>query len=35
MVSHLLADGTGPLYRAACLDDLDAIIERAAHALTC
>jgi hypothetical protein len=33
MVSTLLADGTGPLYRAACRDDLGAIIERAAHAL--
>jgi hypothetical protein len=33
MVSRLLADGTGPLYREACRDDLDAIIERAARAL--
>jgi hypothetical protein len=34
MVSQLLADGGGPLYRAGARDDLDAIIERAAHALT-
>jgi hypothetical protein len=34
MVSQLLADGTGPLYREACRDDLDAIIERATYALT-
>jgi hypothetical protein len=34
MVSLLLADGTGPLYREACRDDLGAIIERATHALT-
>jgi hypothetical protein len=34
MVSQLLADGTGPLYREACRDDLAAIIERAAEALT-
>ena len=34
MVSRLLADGTDPLYRAACRDDLGTILERAAHALT-
>ena len=34
MVSQLLADGGGPLYRVGARDDLDAIIERAAHALT-
>ena len=34
MVSRLLADGTGPLYRQACRDDLTAIIERATRALT-
>jgi hypothetical protein len=34
MVSRLLADGTGPLYRQACHDDLAAIIERATRALT-
>ena len=34
MVSRLLADGTGPLYRQACRDDLAAIIERATRALT-
>ena len=34
MVSQLLADGTGPLYRPACRDDLAAIIERATRALT-
>ena len=34
MVSRLLADGTGPLYREACRDDLAAIIERATRALT-
>jgi len=33
MVSRLLADGTGPLYREACRDDLGAIAERATHAL--
>jgi len=33
MVSQLLADATGPFYREACRDDLDAIIERARHAL--
>jgi hypothetical protein len=34
MVTRLLADGMGPLYREACHDDLSAIIERAIHALT-
>jgi len=34
MVSQLLADGAGPLYRQACRDDLAAIIERATRALT-
>jgi hypothetical protein len=34
MVSRLLADGTGPLYREACGDDLVDIIERATQALT-
>ena len=34
MVSQLLADGGGPLYREACLDDLGAVVERAARALT-
>ena len=34
MVSQLLADGGGPLYRAGARDDLDAIIERASQALT-
>jgi hypothetical protein len=34
MVSQLLADGGGPLYRAGARDDLDAVIERAARALT-
>jgi len=34
MVSQLLADGAGPLYREASRDDLGAIIERAAQALT-
>jgi len=34
IVSQLLADGTGPLYRPARHDDLDAIVERATHALT-
>jgi hypothetical protein len=33
MVSQLLTDGGGPLYRAGSRDDLDAIIERAAQAL--
>ena len=34
LVSQLLADGGGPLYRAGARDDLDVIIERAAQALT-
>ena len=34
MVTRLLSDGTGPLYRPACRDDLGVIIERAARALT-
>ena len=34
MVSQLLADGGGPLYRAGAHDDLDAVIERATQALT-
>ena len=34
MVTLLLADGTGPLYREASPADLGAIAERAAHALT-
>jgi hypothetical protein len=34
MVSQLLADGSGPLYREASRDDLGAIIERAERALT-
>jgi hypothetical protein len=33
MVSQLLADGGGPLYRAGSRDDLDAVIERASQAL--
>jgi hypothetical protein len=33
MVSQLLADGGGPLYRTACGDDLSAIVERASRAL--
>ena len=33
MVSQLLADGGGPLYRASGRDDLESIIERAAQAL--
>ena len=33
MVSQLLADGAGPLYREASRDDLGALIERAARAL--
>jgi hypothetical protein len=33
MVCELLADGRGPLYRAACRDDLDAMVLRAAQAL--
>jgi hypothetical protein len=34
MVSQLLTDGGGPLYRASSRDDLGAIIERASQALT-
>jgi len=34
LVSHMLADGTGPLYREACRDDLGAIVEQARNALT-
>jgi hypothetical protein len=34
MVTRLLSDGTGPLYREACRDDLGVIIERARNALT-
>ena len=34
MVARLLADGTGPLYREAARDDLGALAERAANALT-
>ena len=34
MVSQLLADGGGPLYRAGSNDDLETIIERAAQVLT-
>jgi hypothetical protein len=34
MVSQLLADGTGPLYREASGADLSAAAERALHALT-
>jgi hypothetical protein len=34
LVSQLLADGGGPLYRAGTRDDLGAIIERASQALT-
>jgi hypothetical protein len=33
MVSQLLADGGGPLYRSASPEDLNAIIERASQAL--
>jgi len=33
MVSQLLADGGGPLYRAGSREDLDALIERASQAL--
>jgi len=35
MVSRLLAEGTGPLYHASCREDLGAILDRAAHALSC
>jgi hypothetical protein len=34
MVSRLLADGGGPLYRTGSRDDLNALIERASQALT-
>jgi len=34
MVARLLADGAGPLYREAARDDLGALAERAAAALT-
>jgi hypothetical protein len=34
LVTQLLADGTGPLYREAARDDLGAMAERAAAALT-
>jgi len=34
MVSRLLADGRGPLYRETCGDDLGEIIENATRALT-
>jgi hypothetical protein len=34
MVARLLADGTGPLYREAARDDLGALAEQAASALT-
>jgi hypothetical protein len=34
IMSELLTDGTGPLYHPACRDDLSAVIERAARALT-
>jgi len=34
MASQLLADGTGPLYREACGNDLGDIIEKVARALT-
>jgi hypothetical protein len=34
LVSQLLADGGGPLYRVGARDDLDVIIERAVQALT-
>jgi hypothetical protein len=33
MVSQLLADGAGPLYRQASSDDLGDIIEKATRAL--
>jgi hypothetical protein len=33
MVSQLLADGGGPLYREGSQDDLSAIVERASQAL--
>jgi hypothetical protein len=34
MVSQLLADGTGPLYREASADDLGGLIDKATRALT-
>jgi hypothetical protein len=34
MVSRLLADGTGPLYREACADDLGDIVDKVTLALT-
>jgi hypothetical protein len=34
MVSQLLADGGGPLYRQACREDLSAIARRASQALS-
>ena len=34
MVSRLLADGTGPLYRGACGEDLGDIIQNAVRALS-
>ena len=34
MVSQLLADGTGPLYRQASADDLGDLIDKATRALT-
>jgi len=33
MVTQLLTDGGGPLYRRACRDDLTALVEQATHAL--
>ena len=33
IISQLLADGTGPLYRHGCADDLSDIIENATRAL--
>ena len=34
LVSQLLADGGGPLYRTGGRDDLNTVIERASRALT-
>jgi hypothetical protein len=34
MVTQLLTDGGGPLYRRACHDDLTALVEQATQALT-
>ena len=34
MVSQLLADGGGPLYRAGSREDLDTVIQRASQVLT-